>query len=415
MNRNCKLLIRTIAMVCFLGYFAAYSQKSDISITIDLEKREILTFVKLSGLPSGVDILWQQKIPKGTHFSSSSNSQNTDGKMIVLSFSRHLHASTMSFSFVCKADSIGEEISWGESALIYTDAESQEQVINFSAKTYIIAECLSNFAKPIEQPIANQDNAKDSLQNTIVVAVTPNADIDTNTDIISDAENLINNDEEVISVNEDIVENTENEAQPIENLINDDEAEIPVNENIVENTENEAPTIENLINNDEAEIPVNENIVENTENGAQPIENLINNDEEVISVNEDIVENTENETPTTENLINDEEKEDVSIIEPEKKNDETTENQTISVNTQEIQNETSEKIGYYIQLFALKNKRTIPDVRKLVYAHENDKIVERQKNVLFVYLVGPFSSKEEADEKLEYYKKYAEGSFVTKM
>ena len=298
MKKSKFVLFRIILILCFIGSYAVYSQNLNISVSINLEKKEILTYVNLSELPSGIDIVWQQKIPRGTHFSSYTNNRNTDGKMIVLNFSKHLHTSTMTFSFICKIDSLGEELSWGESTLIYTDAEAEEHVIHYSPKIYIVAECLSG-----------------SAQHKEVVPV----------------------------------------------------------ENVAENNEKEVVVIQKVINADKI--------------AASPIENFVNDDENKIT---SIVEEVEIVDEEMENRIS-------STVSPPK-----------------IQNESAAEGGYYIQLFALKNKRSISDVKKLVQAQGNDDIVERQKDVLFVYLVGIFSSKEEADAKLEYYKKYAPGAFVTK-
>ena len=71
------------------------------------------------------------------------------------------------------------------------------------------------------------------------------------------------------------------------------------------------------------------------------------------------------------------------------------------------------KSSYYIQLFALKNKREIASVKKQVPVLENDMVVEWQRNDLFIYLIGVFPTKKEAEEKLEYYKKHVHNAFVT--
>jgi len=347
MNNSNKLVLpRAIAMVFFLSFSVAYSQSSDISIKIDTAKKEILTYVKLSELPSDVDLIWQQKIPKGTQFSSYPSSP-TNSKMIVLNFSKHLHASTMSFSFVCKVDSLGETLSWGESALIYTDAKLKEHVVNFFPKTFIVAECLSNFSKPIENSLTGS-GGMEPRNNTIVVAVTPKADANMDYD---DEENEINNNENEISTSEKITDNYENK--------------VLTTENVVENKNNEIVAAENTEIKEEIKINRDETITTTT-----------------------VAEGS------TENIP---------------------ENQTIIPVAQEIENDSSEDGSYCIQLFALKNKRTVSDVKNLVHIQGNDDIMMRQKDVLFVYLVGMFSSKKEADKKLEYYKKYAPGAFVTKL
>jgi len=68
--------------------------------------------------------------------------------------------------------------------------------------------------------------------------------------------------------------------------------------------------------------------------------------------------------------------------------------------------------GYYIQLFALKFRRTIPYVRRTVPVLEEDRVVECQKNDFYVYLIGAFSTKEEAEKKLKHYKQELRGAFI---
>ncbi|MCL2132475.1 MAG: outer membrane beta-barrel protein, partial [Lentimicrobiaceae bacterium] len=91
--------------------------------------------------------------------------------------------------------------------------------------------------------------------------------------------------------------------------------------------------------------------------------------------------------------------------------DETTENETPPAPSEEVFSLDS---GYYIQLFVLKNKRTAADIKEVVHALGEDAVVAVQKEESFVYLVGVFPSKKEAEDKLEYYKKYAPDAFVTK-
>ena len=68
--------------------------------------------------------------------------------------------------------------------------------------------------------------------------------------------------------------------------------------------------------------------------------------------------------------------------------------------------------GYYVQLFALKFRRTISYVRRVAPVLEEDTVIECQKDTFYVYLVGAFPTIEEAEEKLKHYKQQLRGAFI---
>ncbi|MCL2131769.1 MAG: SPOR domain-containing protein [Lentimicrobiaceae bacterium] len=392
MDRKSRLAwFRAVAFVCFLISFGAYSQKSDMSVTIDPEKKEILTYVRLSELPSGVDIIWQQKIPKGAMFSSSSSNQNPEGKMMVLSFSKHLHASTMSFSFVCKLDSVGEEIFWGESAVVYTDAESKEQVINFPAKTFVVAECLSNQEKRTGK---TEEIAEASSQNTIVVEVIPKIDED----------KIENNDENSVADSGETAETEQTVEEVIENqgvAVAEIQEEVQEIQEVQEEIQEVQEIQEEVQEIQEEFQEIQEEFQEVQEEFQEIQEEFQEVQEEFQEVPEEVAQKMKEKFQEMREKIQKMKEEQVQETKEE---------------AQETENPAPSLEGkYYIQLFALKNKRTISDVKKLASVLEEDSVVETQRGDLFVYLIGGFLSKEEADGKLEYYKKYTPDAFIKKL
>jgi cell division septation protein DedD len=87
-----------------------------------------------------------------------------------------------------------------------------------------------------------------------------------------------------------------------------------------------------------------------------------------------------------------------------------------SINAKPAQNtETSPKSGYYyIQVSSIKIKKTISEVREYLQVLQEDNLVMLQKGQYYVYMVGPFSTKEDATEKLEHYQKQIRDAFVVK-
>jgi len=327
MNKSSKsVLLRAIATVCFLGFYAAYSQTSDISITIDLAKKEIVTFVKLDELPLDIDIVWQQRIPQGTYYMSSASTQNPEGQMIVFSLSKHLHTSVMSFSFVCKIDSIGETLSWGESALIYTDTASNKRIINFPPKIFTVAEHLTDSIPQILIPIDNSEKGKESASDEAVVS------------------------------------NEEEEVVPAESLVNKEDRE------------------------------------------EMPAEIVINKEKQAIAPTEMLV-STEEQTVTP--IASSEEPVQVVVQEEPPK----------SIPAPIVQQESPEPpSGYYIQVSAFKTKRNLSEVKEYIHILKEDDLVEMKKEKFYAYLVGPFSTKKAAADKLEqHYKKYVPDAYVIKL
>lgn len=369
MNTRKSVLLRAMAVVCFFGFFTARSQNSDIKIWVDLMKKEIVTYVTLSEIPPDVDIVWQQKVPRDAHYVFSSQGKQSTDKVIILSFSKFLFNSTLTFNFTCKMDYIEERIMWGESTLTYVDAESKKQVVNFAAKKYVVADCLMNPYR-MEQTASANDTT-----NTIIVKVS----------------------EDVKKTANPVNENTEiakNEGKTTTNV-----AEKPVEkpiERIVEKPV-EKPKEEPLF----VEKPKENKVAETTRTPqllgvATPKQSIALNMEQQESVWKTTAEKPVSEVSTKEKVV----------VPVENKT-------TPPANSQNT--EVSEG-NFYIQLFALKNRRTIADIKTLVRLMKEDTVVEIQReNNMYVYLVGSFSSKKEASTKLEYYKKYAQGSFITKL
>jgi septal ring-binding cell division protein DamX len=73
------------------------------------------------------------------------------------------------------------------------------------------------------------------------------------------------------------------------------------------------------------------------------------------------------------------------------------------------------KSGYYVQVSTVKSKRNFSEIRNYVHLLDEDNLAELRKGTFYIYLVGPFSTKEDAYDKLEYYKEYSGDAFVRKL
>jgi hypothetical protein len=69
---------------------------------------------------------------------------------------------------------------------------------------------------------------------------------------------------------------------------------------------------------------------------------------------------------------------------------------------------------YYIQVFASAKSQRTTDIAKRVHLQTNDAITEHKTEKYYKYLVGQFSSKEQAEEKLEYYRQYIPDAFIVR-
>jgi len=324
---NKLVLLRVIAGVCFFGGLAGYSQKADISIKVDAANKEIVTYVTLSEIPPDVDIIWQQKIPKEAHFAAyPQNSQNAESKVIMMSFSKHLLTQTMSFSFACKMDYIEKEILWGESSIIYTDKNSEEQVVAFPAKLFVIID-YDKIVASKQGSDNSENNSKSTASNMIIVTPNKAVEVKTNT---------------AVEVNKNMDKQVESIVQQLPEAVSDISAKVER----------------------EVERPIENKVAEN-----KPTEN--------------------------------------KVIEG---------NATSLISTKPAQNaDSSPKSGYfYIQVSSVKVKKPILEVRDYLHVLQEDNLVMAQKGQYYVYMVGPFSTREEAGEKLEHYQKQIRDAFVLK-
>jgi len=379
MNKSRKsVLLKAIAMVCFFGVFAAYSQNSDISIKVDLLKKEIITYVTLREIPKGVDIIWQQKIPKEAHFSSQGRgNQNVNSKIIMMSFSKHLLSPTMSFSFICTIDTIGDWIIWGESSITYTTKEGKERLVKFPARLFIIADFLIEPAETLAQQELTrylEENGNAEMSNIIVIAAPE--EVETQPDIaVEPNQNIVKTEELAIDANKIALTVAQQESiaitiVPQELLsvtVEPQEFEpVPVPATVVPQEPEPEP------------IPVPATLVpQDTEPEPVPVPTTLVPQEpepELVPV------------PAT--------------VEPQAP----------------PQTEPSLKSGYYIQISAFKTKRNLSEIKDYVHLLKGDNLAEMKKEKFFVYLVGPFLTRKEASDKLaEHYRKYVPDAYVLKL
>ena len=361
MNKSSKLLLRAIAGVCFLGFSAVYAQRSDISIKVNPVKKEIVTYVTLSEIPPGVDIIWRQRIPQEAHFASYSRNPNADSKIIMMSFSRHLLTSKMSFSFVCTMDTIGDWIAWGESSITYTGKDSKEKTVKFLSNIFIISQCLMDSAEwRTPQETANYlENSDGTKSSVIMVTATENAKA--KPDAVAEAKP-----NPVVEV----------KAKPIEAKPN---PVVEVKEKPIEAKLNTAVEIK--------EKPVAQPVVEEKPNAVK----------------------VEAATPTVPPK---------NVVEEKKEVEKPIENKTVERNITSTINQKAEpayQSGFYIQVSAVKTKRNLSEIKEYIHLLKDDNLIEVKMDKVFVYMVGPFSSRQDANEKIEYYKKYVPDAYVRKL
>ena len=348
MNKS-KSLLRAILFVCFSTCFAAYSQKSEIFIQVDPLRKEIVTHVTLKELPLGVDIVWQQHLPQEAHIASAaSGNQNADSKLLMMNFSRHMIRPTMSFSFLCKMDTIKEWILWGESSITYTK-DAQEKIVRFPAKVFIVSNCLIYPSDDVEmkQETANYMDGDGASSNVIVVTATEKA----------------------------------NEKQiPIaETKANIDEVKQKLDKEI-ERIRQEEATIS-------ASIPPPESVVD------KKIEAVAKAEEKVVEVKSTEIK----ESQIVENKI-----EESKVA--------------TTINPQAAQKAApAYESGFYIQVSAVKSKRNLTEIKDYVHLLKDDDLIEVKKEKYYIYLIGPFPTRQDANDKREYYKKYVSDAYVIKM
>jgi hypothetical protein len=75
-------------------------------------------------------------------------------------------------------------------------------------------------------------------------------------------------------------------------------------------------------------------------------------------------------------------------------------------------NSVAKEMFYYVQVSAFEKPHQTTDIAKLVHLQTNDAITEYKIDKYYKYLIGPFSSKEQAAEKLEYYRQYIPNAFI---
>ena len=410
MKKSKSVLLRAIVMMCFFGFFAAHSQTSEMSIKVDLLRKEIITYITLKDIPKGTDIIWQQKIPQEAHFSSyGRGNQNADSKVIMMSFSRHLLTSAMSFSFSCTMDAIGDWIIWGESSITYTTKESKERVVKFPAKLFIIADHLIDPAEQLNQQESNNylgDNA-DSKQSSIIVVTMP---------------------EEIKKQPNTVVEPVQEPVKPKETVMDESkkapEPQKPVTtviapQDVVTTTiapQKQAAVIA-------PQKPVTATIVPQEPVAAvvtpqEPVPTTITPQEPVAAVvtpQEPVQTTVTPQEPVTTTITP--QKPITTAVAPQEPITATVAPQkvvTTPVAPQPAKIEPSFQSGYYIQVSSL-SKSNLAEIKKYIHLSKEDNVIEVKRDKLFVYYVGPFSTMKEATDKLEYYKNYVPDAYVKKL
>jgi hypothetical protein len=67
---------------------------------------------------------------------------------------------------------------------------------------------------------------------------------------------------------------------------------------------------------------------------------------------------------------------------------------------------------YYIQISASKTRQNKEDIAKVIHLQKEDIILEEKADTYYKYFVVHFSTKEQANAQLSYYKKYVSDAFV---
>jgi len=211
MNKKGRLIwAKAFAGLVFFGFITAKAQNSEITIKIDIFKKEIITYVSLTDLPQNVDIIWQQKIPKEAHYAAyGNNSDNEEGTVIVMKFAKLCFTSSLNFYFVCQMDLIEEVLYWGESSLIYHDAQQGKRVVYFPAKRYYT---LDNLLYPDMRTARSSEN-RDSIS---VTAISPGCEYTDTTKMLHSDTNIAATEQPTVLVIEE--KGTEKEVKQVGNV-----------------------------------------------------------------------------------------------------------------------------------------------------------------------------------------------------
>jgi hypothetical protein len=118
-----------------------YGQEAVISVKTDTLTNEIITSVSLIHIPEGGRARFQQRllastnlVPLPFHFLL----WDTSNCIFTLITGNYPAKDTLTFSFVCKIDTLPDMLTWGEAALMYEDRNKQVHKINIPAKNYLI-------------------------------------------------------------------------------------------------------------------------------------------------------------------------------------------------------------------------------------------------------------------------------------
>ncbi len=135
-------LKKILSVVSFLVISTlSYGQEVIHSVNIDTVKQEITTYVSLIDIPQGGRARYQQRFPAQAKLVAPPLEfllWDTNNNIFTIVTANYPKADTLSFHFVCRVNSLGNEIIWGESAFMYEDRDKQVQKINIPAKRYSV-------------------------------------------------------------------------------------------------------------------------------------------------------------------------------------------------------------------------------------------------------------------------------------
>jgi len=119
----------------------SYGQQLTIYAQADTLSNEITSYVTLINIPEGSRARFQQRLfsqAKLINLSSYFLHWDTADNILTIITPKYPKIDTLSFQFVCKANSLPDVLSWGEAALMYEDNNGIVRKIATPVKQYIV-------------------------------------------------------------------------------------------------------------------------------------------------------------------------------------------------------------------------------------------------------------------------------------
>jgi hypothetical protein len=122
--------------------FHSYGQEMKVSVTTDTLTNEITNFVSLIHIPEGGRVRFQQRLlPQSVLIICPALEfalWDTTNHIFTLIFPAYSRMDTLTFSFICKTDSLPDLITWGESALMFENKHKTVEKLNTPARNHIV-------------------------------------------------------------------------------------------------------------------------------------------------------------------------------------------------------------------------------------------------------------------------------------